>query len=1198
MIFKKVSLVVSSALGNRRQKKAAIQSRRGLKNKRLDFNQLERRDLLATFVVNTAVDDVSGASDGLVSLREAIIASNTNQAFGDAAAGSATGDRIVFASSLNGLSQSLVNGEYEITDDLVITGRTFDITLDGANSSRIFNINTSETVRLTNLSLVNGEADRGGAILSDAGGVTALNGVALTANSATGVGGGGIFFSGGSLFATGLTATENVADGASAIGGAIYQTSGSVALTNTVIESNFASQSGGGIGVTGGTFFARDITLGSVGAGNVVGSAVELSGFFLDANDLPDRDFIGGVGDGGGIFIDGSTNASFIGGTVAGNSAGNNGGGIYNDSGRLSLSDVDIEGNITRGLGDAEILFFDGGFFPGDPFIEVTTAVPGSLGGGGIYNLAGQVSILNGSILSNNETRASGGAIRSDGGRVFVVDSEISTNAAIGASEVTGGTLGDPLSENAGGGIFADGAVTVRDSRVVGNSAENEGGGIFNTSGLLFVSGAEIDDNTSGEGGGIFNLAGDVRVVNGSTINSNFGLDNGGGLSSSSGRVFIADSEIAGNTGSRGGGIGVFGSRFDADDELIIVDSEIVNNIAEGRFSDAGGIFNSVNARIFRSVISGNTAESRGGGIRNAGTLLLSDVEVSSNTSTSEGVTRGGGIDNSADLTITNGSRIIDNHAIDEPGSSAEGGGIRSDDGTLIITDSEVSNNSSTENGGGIYVRSGRLIVTGSTIDGNVAGSANGGDTSLEGSGGGIHFASFSVNVRATIESTTISNNFAPENGGGIWLDTGVTLRIDSGSQIINNEAAGDGGGGIYSNGGDLALLNITIEGNSASGANGSGGGIFTLPNQRFNSGSGGDVFISESIVNSNTATVSGGAISSVGSDLNVVGSTFMTNSAGAATIGTGGAINIVSTSANDVNAVFRDSLVSGSTATTSGGAFFIGRDSRLQLENTLVRSNSAAGNLTSNGGGGIFNDGGDLRINESLILVNSATGSSGRGGGVYSTGGSIVFENSRLNDNVANGNGGGLAVIAGTTRFENAVVNRNIAEGAGESLGNGGAVYVGGSDVVFVSRSSTYLENESAREGGAFWNHSGSRVSLLDNNLLIRNTSGGFGGGVYNQGTFVAMDALFSANESSRLGGAVYTDSGASSFLTSVDIRNNVAVGLGGGLANFGELAVVDSFFANNSGRNGGAIAAVGGETTNARNTFVGNSPNDVRLV
>ena len=129
MIFKKVSLVVSSALSNRRQKKAAIQSRRGLKNKRLDFNQLERRDLLATFVVNTAVDDASGASDGLVSLREAIIASNTNQAFGDAAAGSATGDRIVFASSLNGLSQSLVNGEYEITDDLVITGRTFDLSL-------------------------------------------------------------------------------------------------------------------------------------------------------------------------------------------------------------------------------------------------------------------------------------------------------------------------------------------------------------------------------------------------------------------------------------------------------------------------------------------------------------------------------------------------------------------------------------------------------------------------------------------------------------------------------------------------------------------------------------------------------------------------------------------------------------------------------------------------------------------------------------------------------------------------------------------------------------------------------------------------------------------------------------------------------------------------------------------------------------
>ena len=63
MIFKNASTIVSAALRNRRQKKAAIQSRRTQKSPRLDFNQLERRNLLATFVVNSTVDDASGVQD-------------------------------------------------------------------------------------------------------------------------------------------------------------------------------------------------------------------------------------------------------------------------------------------------------------------------------------------------------------------------------------------------------------------------------------------------------------------------------------------------------------------------------------------------------------------------------------------------------------------------------------------------------------------------------------------------------------------------------------------------------------------------------------------------------------------------------------------------------------------------------------------------------------------------------------------------------------------------------------------------------------------------------------------------------------------------------------------------------------------------------------------------------------------------------
>ncbi len=60
------------------------------------LQKLEDRRLLTVFVVNTLADDVT-AGDDFLSLREAIIAAETNAPFGDAVAGEADGDRIVFA---------------------------------------------------------------------------------------------------------------------------------------------------------------------------------------------------------------------------------------------------------------------------------------------------------------------------------------------------------------------------------------------------------------------------------------------------------------------------------------------------------------------------------------------------------------------------------------------------------------------------------------------------------------------------------------------------------------------------------------------------------------------------------------------------------------------------------------------------------------------------------------------------------------------------------------------------------------------------------------------------------------------------------------------------------------------------------------------------------------------------------------------
>ncbi len=134
---------------------------------------LKDRTLLTNFVVNAATDDaadLAGAADGMISLREAIIAANTNAAFGDAPAGMAAGDTITFDPAIfgPGLIQTIMmgNGEYGITDDVSINGGGLGITLDAVNASRIFNVSTSETVSVSSLSLTRGSSAgvNGGAV--------------------------------------------------------------------------------------------------------------------------------------------------------------------------------------------------------------------------------------------------------------------------------------------------------------------------------------------------------------------------------------------------------------------------------------------------------------------------------------------------------------------------------------------------------------------------------------------------------------------------------------------------------------------------------------------------------------------------------------------------------------------------------------------------------------------------------------------------------------------------------------------------------------------------------------------------------------------------------------------------------------------------------------------------------------------------
>jgi hypothetical protein len=163
------------------------------------------------------------------------------------------------------------------------------------------------------------------------------------------------------------------------------------------------------------------------------------------------------------------------------------------------------------------------------------------------------------------------------------------------------------------------------------------------------------------------------------------------------------------------------------------------------------------------TVMNGSTS-GLGGGIQNAGTLVVSQSKLSGNTAGN-----GGGLSNSAGATATVSQTQINGNT-----TTGVGGGGVINSGTLTLSASVLSGNTAPINGGGINTQAaGTSRITHSTIVSNISGSLGGGisnlgTTSLDGAvvtlnkgsaGGGIATS----NNNVTIRNSTIRNN-TPDN--------------------------------------------------------------------------------------------------------------------------------------------------------------------------------------------------------------------------------------------------------------------------------------------------------------------------------------------------------------------------------------------------------------------------------------------------
>jgi len=738
-----------------------------------------------------------------------------------------SGGTVTFAPTI--ISSIMLNSELTINKDITISGLpVVGVTIDANTTGRIFNI-TNGTVTLANLTMINGSADNGGAIFISNSDVTISNSTIEDCDATASNGsGGGIFL----------------------------DTGGSLNVSNTTFENNTALRAGGAIEDNSGaglSLVLTNVTLINNNAGVNASSAAP--------------------GNGGGVHITGAGSSTITGGTVTGNIALSEGGGLWNGSGTMTVDSTVISNNTASGAGadnGGGGLFNAGGTLIVDNATLTANVADGASGsGGGILNDQGTLTVTGATLTSNTAVRAGGGIEdNSMAGMMLTLTNVTLENNTAGSAPGNGGGLH----------ITGPGNSTVTGGMVSGNIAASEGGGLWNGSGTMTVDATVISNNTASGagadngGGGLFN-AGGTLIVDNATLTANVAdgaSGSGGGILNDQGTLTVTGATLTSNTAVRAGG-GIEDNSM-AGMMLTLTNVTLENNTAGSAPGNGGGlhITGPGNSTVTGGMVSGNIAASEGGGLWNgSGTMTVDATVISNNTASGAGADNGGGgIFNNGGTLMVNNATISENEA---DGASGSGGAVLSTTGTVTIENTMLTLNSANRAGGAIELINGTINVSNSTLSENDVNGMAG--TPAPGNGGAFHVTGMSS--LSTFTSCTISENEAGREGGGLWNQSGSTMNVINCS-LDANIAAGagidDGGGAVFNNGGTTNIEASALTNNMASGTNGSGGAV--------HDGSGSLTTILTTTISGNTATNSGGGVYNNGQPLMITASTITNNTA------------------------------------------------------------------------------------------------------------------------------------------------------------------------------------------------------------------------------------------------------------------------------------------------------------------------------
>jgi uncharacterized repeat protein (TIGR01451 family) len=496
-------------------------------------------------------------------------------------------------------------------------------------------------------------------------------------------------------------------------------------------------------------------------------------------------------------------------------------GGYTTTNGFAGPPDPEANPTTLDALGLGRVLYITGDVNPTVEGLRITGGDAEGLGGGekrwdaggGVYVVDTTATIRDNQVFSNTAMHGGGLYFRNSDG------TQLADNSISGNSTFLNGRGGGLYFENSADVTLTGNTISHNEPAPWRRGWGGGGGAVFDHSPGATLSDNVISENRATWAGGLHFLHSPGATLIANTINDNVADHSGGGMKNHAGALFehsdnatLISNTISGNrTANICGGV-----CFETSHNAVLSGNVIISN-TRGRWWDGHGVGvylnDSENTSLFGNIISRNTAyDLDAPGTILGGGLYIgnSTAELISNTISSNGATRGGGLYVASNSSVTLTSNTIASNAVYDAcgtwcdGPKGTGGGLHLSDSTAALSNTLIADNQVETAGAGLYVERSAITLTNPiVVDNQVTLTGR-----FTGAGSGLYIAGSSARL---LHPTIARNSGGDGSGLHITGTVGTTSTVAMTNTILVSHTVG-----ITVGAGNTATLTATLWGTGA----------------------------------------------------------------------------------------------------------------------------------------------------------------------------------------------------------------------------------------------------------------------------------------------------------------------------------------------------------------------------------------------